>query len=217
MTEKEKREGVAPSPERDGKRDETDSLTTNSITRDPEKVKQICENLREYAKACRYALSQGERYAALPMREDDAADFETAAALLEALASDEISLQDEKKPKPKKGEPVGEFRIYAQKSGCALLYEALGAFEEMRNRKKKPLTEYARRRAISKLRAISSDPNVQAEIVLQSVDHCWEGFFALKSSRQTVPAQSSDSGSFDTKEFFEAAVARTLQMHTETN
>lgn len=212
MTEKEKREGVKPSPERDGKRDETDSLTTNSITRDPEKVKQICENLRDYAQACRYALSGGERYASLPMREGDAADFETAAALLEALVSGEIDLQEAKTDKPKRGEPVGEFRIYAQKTGCAILSEALGAFEEMRNRKRKPLTEYARRRAIGKLQALSSDPDVQAEIVLQSVDNCWDGFFPLKADRrQAAAVQSGTSGSFDTNEFFEAALAKTIR------
>ena len=211
MTEKEKREGVAPSPERDGKRDETASLPTNSITRDPEKVKQICENLRDYAQACRYALSRGERYASLPMREGDAADFETAAALLEALASGEIDLQEAKTDKPKRGETVGEFRIWAQNTGCALLYEALGAFEEMRNRKRKPLTEYARRRAIGKLQALSSDPQVQAEIVLQSVDHSWDGFFPLKSGRQDAAVQNSESRSFDTNEFFAAALAKTIR------
>lgn len=210
MTEKEKRAGIAPA-QRDGKRDETDSLTTNSITRDFEKVKQICENLREYAKACRYALSRGERYASLPMREGDAADFETAAALLEALVNGEIDLQSEKKAKPRKGEPVGEFRSYATETGCARLFEALGAFEEMRRRKKKPLTDVARRRAISKLQALSSDPQVQAEIVLQSVDHSWDGFFPLKSGRQEAVAQSSEPRSFDTNEFFEAALAKTIR------
>ncbi len=211
MTDKEKRAGIAPA-QRDGKRDETASLTTNSITQDPEKIKCICENLRDYASACRYALSRGERYASFPMQEGDAVDFEMAAALLEALASGEIVLQGEKKPKPKKkGEPVGEFRSYAEETGCALLYEALGAFEEVRNRKKKPLTDYARRRLISKLKTLSTDPEVQTEIVLQSVDHCWEGFFALKGNRHEVPAQSSESGSFDTNEFFEAALTRTLR------
>lgn len=211
MNDKEKRAGIAPA-QRDGKRDETLSLTTNSITQDPEKVKRICENLREYAQACRYVLSRGERYASLPMQEADAADFELAAALLEALANGEIDLQGEKTAKPKRGEPVGEFRSYAAQTGCAILYEALGAFEEMRNRKRKPLTDYAKKRAISKLQALSPDPNVQAEIVLQSVDNCWDGFFPLREDRrQAVPAQSQETGSFDTNEFFEAALARTLK------
>lgn len=231
MSEKKKGEGITPSHgcgatlagsgavlgdasciQRDGKRDETDSLTTFSIARDAAKVKRVCENLLEYAKACRYALSRGERYASLPMREEDAADFEWAAEMLEAIASGEAGAQGEKTSKPKRGEPVGEFRSYAAKTGCALLYEALGAFEEMRNRKKKPLTDYARRRAISKLRSLASDPNVQAQIVLQSVDHCWEGFFALKGDgRQALPSVASEQSSFETDEFYAAALRRTQE------
>lgn len=220
MSEKKKREGTGPS-QRDGQRDETDSLTIHSIPQDGEKIKRVCENLLDYAKACRYALSCGEGYASLPMREEDAADFEWAAEVLETLGSALLNAQAEKSQKPpkppksKRGEPVGEFRIYADETGCALLSEALGAFEEMRNRKKKPLTEYARHRAIAKLQSLSSDPQMQAEIVLQSVDRCWDGFFALKEDgRQNVSVQSANS-SFDTDEFFRVSLQRSLAKYEQ--
>lgn len=212
MSEKKKGEGITPS-QRDGKRDETVSLTTNSIAQDAEKVKRICENLREYAAACRYALSRGERYATLPMREEDAIDFEWAAQTLLALLDGESDAGEAKASKPKRGEPVGEFRTWALEIGSAELYEALGAFEEMRRRKKKPLTDVARHRAISKLQSLSSDPREQAEIILQSVDHSWDGFFALKSDRQALATKSHETGSFETDEFFEAALARTLRQY----
>ena len=204
MTDKEKREGLKPS-QRDGKRDETDSLTTDSITYDFEKVKQICETLREFASAARYAFGRGEQYASLPIRREDAEAFEVAARLLESAG-------DEKNAKTSKREPVGEFRTWALEIGSAELYEALGAFEEMRRRKKKPLTDVARHRAISKLQSLSSDPREQAEIVLQSVDHSWDGFFSLKDERRSVPRTSyAQESTFDTNEFFEAALARTLR------
>lgn len=60
------------------------------------------------------------------------------------------------------------------------LHEALTAFEEMRKKIRKPLTERAKQLALSNLRKLSTDEQTQIAIVNQSVLHGWQAFYALK-------------------------------------
>lgn len=60
------------------------------------------------------------------------------------------------------------------------LHEALIAFEEMRKKIRKPLTERAKQLALSNLRKLSTDEETQIAIVNQSVLHGWQAFYALK-------------------------------------
>lgn len=149
MNDKEKREGTKPS-QRDGKRDETDSLTTNSIAQDAEKVKRVCENLLEYAKACRYALARGERYAALPMREEDAADFEWAAEMIGKL---------------RKRLPEPPFAELVLETGSHALRGAFAGLEGARRAMGLPLTERQREAVVSYLRGHGNDPEEWVSII----------------------------------------------------
>ena len=203
--EKEKGECVMHSLKQDGERDETGSLPKMRLTQNHANVNRVCENLLEYAAACRYGLSRGERYVSLPMQEQDAIDFELAAELLRELLSGSDAAEKAKRLGRGKCSPVGAFRALAEETGCRELTEALAAFEEMRCRKKKPLTDIARSRAVAKLKGLSSDPKVWVEILMQSVDNGWTGLFAVKTGQQDKPTANS---SFDTDEFFNAALRR---------
>lgn len=224
--EKEKGEGLKPSQraerepgergtlsrKRGGTREETISRSEDSISFEKEKIKRVCENLLEYAAACRYGLSRGERYVPLPMCESDAEAFEMAARMLTALLEGAETARETKKPKLRKGEPVGEFRSYAKEVGCEELYQALGAFEEMRNKKRLPLTDVARHRVICKLKQLSTDPLMQAKVLMQSVDNAWTGLYALKG--EDKPKTES---SFDTDEFFKAALAHSQRLYERSH
>lgn len=60
------------------------------------------------------------------------------------------------------------------------LHDALIAFEEMRKKIRKPLTERAKQLALSNLRKLSADEETQIAIVNQSVLNGWQAFYALK-------------------------------------
>lgn len=64
------------------------------------------------------------------------------------------------------------------------LHEALTAFEEMRKKIRKPLTERAKQLALSTLRKLSTDEQTQIAIVNQSVLHGWQTFYALKEEKK---------------------------------
>lgn len=65
--------------------------------------------------------------------------------------------------------------------------EAFEDFSRMRTRIKKPLTDLAVKRALSKLHKLSEDdPETAVAILNQSVDHCWQDLYALKD--EDVPA-----------------------------
>ena len=60
------------------------------------------------------------------------------------------------------------------------LKEALIEFIKMRKLSKKPPTDHALELLIKKLNKLSSDPEIQIEIVEQSITNNWQGFFPLK-------------------------------------
>ena len=63
-------------------------------------------------------------------------------------------------------------------------------FAKMRKSIKKPLTPYAMKLAVSQLQKMSADVNTQIAIVNQSVQNCWQGFYALKDGQK---GQASDT------------------------
>ena len=70
------------------------------------------------------------------------------------------------------------------------LHEALTAFEEMRKKIRKPLTERAKQLALSNLRKLSTDEETQIAIVNQSVLNGWQAFYALKEEEKPVIRKS---------------------------
>ena len=78
-------------------------------------------------------------------------------------------------PKP----PVGAFEVFAD--GDAELLSALKAFEAMRKKIKKPMSEDAKTRLTAKLKKLSSDRNAWIAMLHQSEDKCWLDVFELKT------------------------------------
>ena len=70
------------------------------------------------------------------------------------------------------------------------LHRALLAFEEMRKKIRKPLTERAKQLALSNLRKLSTDEETQIAIVNQSVLNGWQAFYALKEEEKPVIRKS---------------------------
>lgn len=64
------------------------------------------------------------------------------------------------------------------------LRTALFAFVEMR-KKKKPLTDYAMKLQLEKLRSMTKDEAVMVEIINQSVMNGWAAFYPLKADHKT--------------------------------
>lgn len=61
------------------------------------------------------------------------------------------------------------------------LANALMAFVELRKQMKKPLTEYGLNRNLSTLNGLAADDWTKVQIVNQSVEHAWQGFYQLKN------------------------------------
>lgn len=75
--------------------------------------------------------------------------------------------------------PKGVFEEFAKDN--AVLLSALKAFEAMRNRIKRPMSEDAKKRLVGKLQRLSQDPNVWVAMLNQSEDKCWLDVFELKT------------------------------------
>lgn len=78
--------------------------------------------------------------------------------------------------------------------------EAFSAFREMRTKIKKPLTDYAAKRILSKLEKLAGkDYEKQKEILDQSTVHSWQGVYALMEDEggakhgQTVRVDEDDT------------------------
>jgi hypothetical protein len=73
------------------------------------------------------------------------------------------------------------FELFA--NGHLLLAEALKEFEAMRKQIKKPLTDRAKEGICKKLVKLAGDDKVlMAQILDQSILHCWQDVYALKDS-----------------------------------
>ncbi len=78
------------------------------------------------------------------------------------------------------------------------LLEALLAWKDMRSKIKAPLTEYAIKLALKKLQTLSgSDERVMVEIINQSVENCYKGFFPLKGSGHMAPKKSKSQSVYE--------------------
>ena len=74
------------------------------------------------------------------------------------------------------------------------VFAAFAEYEKMRKLIKKPLTDLAKTRAINKLERLSNnDPGTAVAILNQSVDHCWQDLYELKTEVQhELPRQRSE-------------------------
>lgn len=70
------------------------------------------------------------------------------------------------------------FTEYA--NGNTELLNALNAFEDMRKKIKKPLTETAKKLLVGKLKKLEADGNPPVLVLEQSIMNCWQGVFELK-------------------------------------
>ena len=81
--------------------------------------------------------------------------------------------------------PKGAFEVFAE--GDAELLTALKAFEAMRKKIKKPMSEDAKGRLVSKLKLMSSDRDTWIAILHQSEDRCWSDVYELKTEPKKSP------------------------------
>ena len=80
------------------------------------------------------------------------------------------------------------FTEYA--NGNTELLNALNAFEDMRKKIKKPLTETAKKLLVGKLKKLEADGNPPVLVLEQSIMNCWQGVFELKEKPVVeTPAQ----------------------------
>lgn len=93
----------------------------------------------------------------------------------------------DKKNTKKKADAFSEFADENEE-----LISALQDFERMRAKIKRPLTELAKSRLISKLQKEFS-PQEWVAVLNQSVDHCWQGIFPLKDGSGTTAGQTESS------------------------
>lgn len=99
--------------------------------------------------------------------------------------------KEEDKEKDKSARTRDAFAAFA--AGDVELLNALKEFEKMRKSIKKPLTDGAKERLLSKLKA-EFPPEQWKLVLLQSVDKCWQDVYQLKErdqQRQGVVAHSS--------------------------
>lgn len=82
------------------------------------------------------------------------------------------------------------------------------SFVEFRKSIKKPMSEHAVKLMINKLGKMTPDVSEQIEILNQSIMNGWQGIFPLKEQQQQ---KQNKKGSFDTDDFFEAAIARSWE------
>lgn len=87
--------------------------------------------------------------------------------------------------------PVGVFEEFAGDN--AELLTALNAFEAMRKKIKKPMSEDAKRRLVAKLQKLSSDRGIWIAILNQSEDRCWTDVYELKDNQPQSKPRSPNN------------------------
>ena len=93
--------------------------------------------------------------------------------------------QEQRKEKKAKADAFAEFA-----GDNADLLKALQEFKTMRSQIKKPLTQAAQDRLLSKLKKDFS-PAEWIPVLNQSVDHCWQDIYPLKTQAPNKPASTS--------------------------
>jgi uncharacterized protein YdaU (DUF1376 family) len=69
--------------------------------------------------------------------------------------------------------------------------EAWAAFEEMRTKIKKPMTDRARSLIVGKLEAMGRDGHEPGAVLLQSVEHAWQTIYPLKGQSNETDIRGS--------------------------
>ena len=82
----------------------------------------------------------------------------------------------------------GIFQTFAD--GDQELLQALREFNEFRNKKKKPLTDEAKKRFCKKLEKYPREQWI--ELIHQSIDKGWSGLYSLKDDKNAPVSGSSD-------------------------
>ena len=83
----------------------------------------------------------------------------------------------------KNNTPKGDIKAILAESGLTdPVLNTLEDFIKMRKSIKKPMTDYAIKLLISKLKKLSTDEDTQIEILNQSILHSWQDVYALKDS-----------------------------------
>lgn len=101
------------------------------------------------------------------------------------------NIREEKTIEDKKREPKAKADAFAEFAGDnADLLKALQEFKAMRSQIKKPLTPAAQDRLLSKLKKDFS-PAEWIPVLNQSVDHCWQDIYPLKTQAPNKPASTS--------------------------
>ena len=91
--------------------------------------------------------------------------------------------------------PKGAFEVFAE--GDVELLTALKAFEAMRNKIKKPMSENAKDRLVSKLKKMSPDRNTWIAMLHQSEDKCWLDVFELKTEQKKKSPNNMAGANFN--------------------
>lgn len=107
------------------------------------------------------------------------------------LNTKKLSTEEEKKERKKAS--AGYDDIIAELITNEEVKETLYEFIKMRAMIKKPLTDYALRRLISKLEKISLDPQTQVEVLEKSILNNWQDIFPPKIEQQNKQ-QTQGSG-----------------------
>ena len=96
-------------------------------------------------------------------------------------AVDEPWTQDRK---GKDKDRIGKDRYIGIDGLAPEVQEAFNSFIEMRKRIRKPMTDNAISRMITKLKKMSDEPGTQVRILQQSEDHCWSDIYPLKTEER---------------------------------
>lgn len=156
----------------------------------------LAEWLDERIVALRYGLKDQVRYVAMPMDADDLAMLEAIAAHMSGTA--------------KKSPLTGKLKEYAERMDCPALTEALIGFAQLRKEKRKPLTDRAMGLIVGKLEQMPPDPVDKAKIVDYCVERGWTSIYYSPAAFEG-DGKSTAEGSFDTDEFFSAALKRSME------
>ena len=100
------------------------------------------------------------------------------------LIKEQEQNQEQEQEQRNKEKKADAFREFAGEN--ADLLKALREFSSMRSQIKKPLTAAAQTRLLSKLKTFQESEWIP--ILNQSVDHCWQDIYALKTEASPAPA-----------------------------
>lgn len=117
----------------------------------------------------------------------------------ESKNSKNVRREEYNTPLPPPGGKGGVASLFEKFSGDNQeLLSALKEWQEMRKRMKKPLTEKAAELNLKDLQKLSGGDERQMEaIVLQSIKHGWQGFYALKEAQTPRAAPQSSQNMED--------------------